>query len=130
MSAGSIPDTRSVPSISRSSHEHVVHLYENDLSLVGRTSRLLHDSLAAGRSVIVVATRDHRGALERKLNPWDLAALVASGRYLSLDAEQTLSQFFMRSEVRRPPLYRSDRRPPAQGSRGFRFLRTPRYHFR
>ena len=92
MSAGSIPDTRSVPS--RFRHEHVVHLYENDLSLVGRTARLLRDSLAAGRSIIVIATSDHREAIERELNPSDLSALASMGRYLSLDAQQTLSQFF------------------------------------
>ncbi len=100
MSAGSIPDTRSVPStISRSSHEHVVHLYENDLSLVGQTARLLRDSLAAGRSVIVVATGSHREAFAGELHSCDIASLAASGRYLSLDAEQTLSQFLNGREL-------------------------------
>ena len=95
MSAGSIPDIHSAPStISRSKHDHVVHLYENDLSLVGQTARLLRDSLAAGRSVIVVATSGHREAFARELHSCDLASLASSGRYLSLDAEQTLSEFF------------------------------------
>ena len=95
MSAGSTPDYRTVaPTISHAGPDHAVHLYESDSSLIGQTARLLQDSFAAGRSVIVVATRNHLDAIERNLNSWDLTALASSGRYLSLDAEQTLSQFF------------------------------------
>jgi hypothetical protein len=73
--------------------DHVVAFYEDDAFLVGSVSRYLSAGLQQGEAVIVVATSEHRAALE--------ANLVAAGhdversrheeRYLDLDAADTLA---------------------------------------
>lgn len=80
---------------------HVVHLYENDLTLVSQTAHLLSDSLAAGNAVIMIATADHRSAIESELksNHRNLPELSASGRYVCMDAEQTLTQLLIDGEL-------------------------------
>jgi PAS domain S-box-containing protein len=100
MSASSISGMSSAPPAPSGAKHHVVHLYENDSSLVDRTSLLLQDSLSAGRSVVIVATVAHREAFASDLRSHglDLAAASASGRYLSLDAEETLSKFLANRE--------------------------------
>ena len=99
MSATTTSGTPSAPPASGAT-QHVVHLYENDSSLLNRTSQLVRDSLSAGSSVLVVATESHREAIARDLRSHglDLAAASAGGRYLAFDAEETLSKFLVNRE--------------------------------
>jgi PAS domain S-box-containing protein len=76
---------------------HVVHFYEEDSSLVRELSLLVGTALVSGDAVIVVATETHRDALAQELRARGLqvATAVAEGRYIPLDASQTLSRFMV-----------------------------------
>ncbi|HZG69147.1 MAG TPA: MEDS domain-containing protein, partial [Herpetosiphonaceae bacterium] len=73
--------------------EHVTQFYETDEFLVRTLSDFIATGFRAGDVVLVVATEAHREALdvplrERGLDP---AAARASGRYIVLDAAETLA---------------------------------------
>lgn len=59
--------------------------------------RFVIDGLGLGESVIAIATGSHLGSLGARIRSAgiDLADLVASGRYVPLDAAATLSQFMV-----------------------------------
>ena len=101
MTTSSIPRLaveRSTLSAFGKTHSHIVHLYENDFSWAARTSEFLGASLSAGDAVIVIATQKHREALARGLESQgsDVAKAFAEGRYLSLDASDTLSKILVK----------------------------------
>ncbi|HEY7063483.1 MAG TPA: PAS domain S-box protein [Chloroflexota bacterium] len=75
--------------------EHVVQFYETDTHLVEVVSRYVGAALGRDDAAIIVATPAHRAAVADRLvaEGVDLAAAVASGRYLSLDAAETLARF-------------------------------------
>jgi signal transduction histidine kinase/FixJ family two-component response regulator len=74
--------------------EHFVQFYEADLPLSDSLSSFIGDGLTAGEAAIVVATPEHRDALERRLRATgiDLDAARAAGAYVALDADQTLAR--------------------------------------
>jgi len=78
-------------------HAHVVHFYENDAFLVEEVSRFLGTALGAGDAAIVIATKSHREAFAQKLKSRgvDTAVAVAQGRYIALDAAETLAKFMI-----------------------------------
>lgn len=80
---------------------HVVHLYQDDLSLIGRTANLSRKALASGDSVLVIATRDHLLEIVRQLESVgiDLQEASRSGRFTSLDARETLSRLLVDNQV-------------------------------
>jgi signal transduction histidine kinase len=73
---------------------HVAQFYAEDDFLIDSTSRFLGTALGAGDSALVVATPAHREGFARqlKLRGLDVASAVAQGRYVSLDAAETLSK--------------------------------------
>jgi signal transduction histidine kinase/CheY-like chemotaxis protein len=75
--------------------EHFAQFYETDASLLDSLSGFIGIGLGAGDACIVVATEAHREGLDDRLRFYDLdlAAARASGRYVSLDAAETLSKF-------------------------------------
>ena len=77
------------------SHGHLVQFYSEDQSLIDSLSRLVGTALGAGDAAIVIATKTHREALAQKLKARGLDTLEASrqGRYILLDAADTLSKF-------------------------------------
>ena len=77
--------------------EHFVQFYENDDFLIESVSGFAGAALAAGGGSIVIATAEHRAALERKLIACgiELAEAVARGRFVPLDAAETLAQFMV-----------------------------------
>jgi PAS domain S-box-containing protein len=99
MSLSKIPDlgTKLDSPIRRAGSEHVVQFYEQDRVLVAELGRLIGDALTSGDSAIVVATAAHRDGLARDLlaRGLDVDTASAEGRYLSLDAEQTLSHILV-----------------------------------
>jgi anti-anti-sigma factor len=76
-------------------HAHLVEFYEEDESLAESVRDWLAPALTAGDAALVVATGTHRRRFEQALvaSGIDLPAAAAHGRYIGLDAEETLSQF-------------------------------------
>jgi hypothetical protein len=74
---------------------HSVHFYEDDSFLLEELSRFVAASLVAGDSAVVIATKQHREGLHERLvkGGLDVDAAVHQGRFLCLDAAETLSQF-------------------------------------
>src|SRR5215216_4504982 len=72
--------------------EHFVQFYEDDAVLIEAVTMFIGASLASGGAGIVVATEQHRAAIETALTVrgFDLAASSRSGHYLALDAAGTL----------------------------------------
>ena len=77
--------------------EHFVQFYENDAFLVESVSGFAGAALTAGQGSLIIATPEHRSALERKLAAGgiDVAAAVAAGRLMLFDAAETLSSFMI-----------------------------------
>lgn len=76
---------------------HVAQFYADDAFLVKTLSRFIGTALGAGDSAIVLATPEHRDALARSLKRrgLDVASVIKQGRYVSLDAAETLSKFIV-----------------------------------
>src|ERR1700687_2097836 len=74
---------------------HVVQFYGDDGFLLDELSRFIGTALGAGEAALVIATKEHRDGLPRKLKMWGLDTnwAVAQGRYVALDAAETLSKF-------------------------------------
>jgi hypothetical protein len=74
---------------------HSVHVYEQEVDLITRLSTIVSTSLRLGDAVLIVATQDHRDQLISGLEKAgiEVAALVRDGRYVMLDAAETLSTF-------------------------------------
>jgi excisionase family DNA binding protein len=75
-------------------HDHVVQFYEADRSLHAAAGAFLGAALRTGGAAVVVATAEHRAGLEERLaaDGIDVGAAVAEGRYLALDAAETLAR--------------------------------------
>ncbi len=73
---------------------HLVQFYEDDAFLVDSVSRVIGDSLEDGEGAIVIATGSHSEAIDEHLKRrgLNLPALIGQGRYLSLDASETLAK--------------------------------------
>jgi hypothetical protein len=75
---------------------HVVQFYEEDGTLIELLSRYVGVALVAGDSAVVIATKKHRDGIVSRLGERGLDVSIArsQGRYVSLDAAQTLAKFF------------------------------------
>jgi signal transduction histidine kinase len=74
--------------------EHFVQFYEADEFLLDSLAGYVGIGLAEGDACIVIATREHRDALDARLRDFGLDAeeARASGRYVTLDAAEMLSR--------------------------------------
>jgi len=83
------------PRTSQSSHlhAHCVQFYENESVLLDAVMSTFAAVLAAGGAAIAIATKAHHEALSQRPAIWDrpLAAAARQGRYIALDAEETLA---------------------------------------
>jgi hypothetical protein len=72
---------------------HEVVFYTNDRHLIDRLSQFIAVALNAGNGAVVVATGAHQEGLVRSLEAGgiDIAAALEQGRYIALDAADTLS---------------------------------------
>lgn len=79
------------------SHAHSVQFYGDDPFLLDELSRFIGSALGAGDAAIVIATKAHRDDLAQRLKArgLDIALAITQGRYVSLDAAETLSQFMI-----------------------------------
>jgi PAS domain-containing protein len=76
---------------------HAVQFYERDNALIETLSEHIGEALAAGDTAIVVATKTHRTALARelRLRRINAAAAAEAGRFIQLDASETLAKFMV-----------------------------------
>jgi PAS domain S-box/PAS domain S-box len=77
--------------------DHFVHFYETDRFLLDLLSNFIGTGLRAGDACIVVATKAHRESLDERLTAFgvDVAAAIACGQFVSLDAAETLATFMV-----------------------------------
>jgi excisionase family DNA binding protein len=75
--------------------EHYVQFYESDEFLLESVREFVAGALHAGDAAIIVATADHRAALEAALlrDGHDLQALRSANQFVTLDAAECLSRF-------------------------------------
>lgn len=80
----------------RHDDDHVVLLYDTEQALVQSVATFLAPGLLLDEAVLVVATPEHRALFAAALTVVDpeLPAHRAAGRYVELDAEETLGAFF------------------------------------
>ena len=76
---------------------HVVHFYAEDGFLLDTLSRYVGTALGAGDAAVVIATQEHRDGLWTRLSGrgLDLATAVQQGRYVALDAAETLNRLLL-----------------------------------
>jgi len=81
----------------KSQGAHCAQFYDNDSFLLNSLTNFVRRGLSAGDVVVVVATRAHREGLDELLTAegLDVFEAIASGRYISLDAAETLAQFMV-----------------------------------
>ena len=76
---------------------HSVHFYDTHKTLIDRLFGLVSSGFAAGNSVMIVATQDHRrqliDALERA--GIDVPMLTAEKRFVMYDTKETLATFMV-----------------------------------
>lgn len=80
-----------------SNTDHFVQFYEADGFLLNSLSGFIGTAINSGDAAVVVATKEHREGLDELLraNGLDVADARACGRYVSLDAAETLSKFMV-----------------------------------
>lgn len=90
-----------------SSHR-CVQFYDNDSGLLESVGHFIGTAIASGDSAIVIATEAHREGLNANLRSRgiDPAVAIRQGRFLSLDAAETLSHFMVNGHPD-PGLFRS-----------------------
>ncbi len=76
---------------------HAVQFYKDDRILLEDLNRFIGPALIAGNSAVVIATRAHREGLSRLLiaQGIDVALAAKHGRYITVDAADTLSKFMV-----------------------------------
>jgi PAS domain S-box-containing protein len=78
-------------------NQHVVRFYTEDNALIDTIAPIVAAALEAGDAAVVIATRVHRDGLAQRLRlvGVDLASATEQGRYVALDAEETLAKFMV-----------------------------------
>jgi MEDS: MEthanogen/methylotroph, DcmR Sensory domain len=77
--------------------DHFVQFYETDAFLVDSLSGFFGPAIVAAEAAIIIATPEHREALESRLvaSGVDVPAATAAGRYVPLDAADTITMFMV-----------------------------------
>jgi hypothetical protein len=80
---------------------HAVQFYSGDGFLLDSLARFVWTALEAAESAFVVATQVHRDGLAERLKARgvDTDRLVKKGRYVTLDASQTLAQLTVEGKL-------------------------------
>ncbi len=78
-------------------HAHVVQFYSEDSFLLDELGNFIGAALSAGSSAVVIATKGHEDSLSRRLRGQglDLAQAAEAGRYVALDAAETLARLMV-----------------------------------
>jgi DNA-binding NarL/FixJ family response regulator len=79
---------------------HEAGFYSDDASLLEAYTQFIGAALKAGNAVIVVSTESHRDRLLPRLQAHglDIGGAIEQGRYISLDAADTLSTFMVNDQ--------------------------------
>lgn len=95
MSASEFPTPEGMAPLSSLHHAHTVQFYDEDSGMIAGVCDYVGATLNEGNSALVVATPAHREALTARLleHGVNLARATAEGRFVQLDANETLSQF-------------------------------------
>jgi len=74
---------------------HTVQFYGEDSFLLDELSRFVGTALGAGDAAVVIATKAHRDGLAERLKSrgLDAAKAIEQGRYVPMDAAETLAKF-------------------------------------
>src|SRR5690349_9508550 len=77
--------------------DHAVQIYTNEELFLDVLEGFVSSGLRANDGIIVIATPEHRRALERRLTVrgYPVAAAAAQDQYIALDAQATLAQFMV-----------------------------------
>jgi hypothetical protein len=79
--------------------EHFVQFYDraDETALTSNVGQYLADGVNRGDGVLIITTPEHRNLFFRKLESLgiDPSAALKDGQLLALDAQETLSRFFM-----------------------------------
>jgi hypothetical protein len=80
-----------------SDSDHFVQFYDSDDFLVDSVSGFVGAALTDGACSVIIATPEHRAAVDTKLSACgiDVSVVMGSGRYVSLDAGQCLTEFMV-----------------------------------
>jgi hypothetical protein len=76
---------------------HAVLFYRDGSELTGQASAFLAEAIRAGGAAVVIATPEHRNSIHGALarTGVDVAAAQAAGRYVALDALETMNRFMV-----------------------------------
>jgi PAS domain S-box-containing protein len=76
---------------------HVVQFYDDESFLLDAIGRFIGPALGAGEACLIIATASHHAQIAEQLTArgFDLSALSERGRYVTLDAAETLSRFMI-----------------------------------
>jgi PAS domain S-box-containing protein len=76
---------------------HAVQFYDDEKFLLDAVGRFIGPALGAGEACVIISTAAHQGQLAERLaaRGFDLAALCRQGRYVTLDATETLSRIMI-----------------------------------
>jgi len=79
---------------------HEVGFYSDDASLLDGFTQFIGAALKSGSAVIVITTQSHRDGILLRLQAHglDIGAAIEEGRYISLDAAETLSRFMVNDQ--------------------------------
>lgn len=89
--SGHVAPTPTREGLSGDVHRHGVRFYEEDASLCAAVAEVIARGLRAGEAVLVIGTREHRSAFLDRVDGPDVAAALASGQLVCLDAHETLA---------------------------------------
>src|SRR6202521_5190520 len=80
---------------------HFVQLYTDDGFLLDALSRFIGGAIAVGDGAVVIATKAHQDGLAQRLKARgvDTAKAISQGRYVLLDAHETLPRFMANGSV-------------------------------
>jgi hypothetical protein len=78
--------------------EHFVQFYDGEGAFLDTLTGFVSGGLRSGEGVIIIATPEHRAALERRMSSEgiDTAGARARDQYIVLDANETLSCFMVK----------------------------------
>src|SRR5438132_12037318 len=76
---------------------HVVQFYDDEAFPLDAIGRFVGPALGAGEACLIIATAPHHAKIAEQLaaRGFDLPALSEQGRYVALDAGETLSRFMV-----------------------------------
>lgn len=76
---------------------HSVHFYDRPSSLIDRVCEYVREGLKGGDAAMIICTPEHLHSVDACLGArgFDIAALRASGQYVTLDAANTLDLFML-----------------------------------